>query len=54
MTFDESAHMSHSRVQTIFQRLREVGPWLVAALVLPGGSLLVLLVWLLQRRRGKA
>jgi len=38
----------------MFQRLRKLGPWLVAALVLPGGSLLVLILWLLQRRRGKA
>lgn len=43
--------MSGVRVRTMRERLRRLGPHLAAALLLPGGLVLVLLYWLLHRRR---
>jgi hypothetical protein len=34
--------------------LRELGPYAAIELILPGGSLLALLLWLWRRRRGRA
>ena len=35
-------------------QLRSVGPVIAMVLLVPGGSLLALLLWLHQRRHGKA
>jgi hypothetical protein len=36
----------------VFQALRRLGPYLLIELLLPGGTLLALLLWLYQRRAG--
>ncbi|MGZ5093878.1 MAG: hypothetical protein ACXWCY_24430 [Burkholderiales bacterium] len=36
----------------IFQAVRSLGPYLLIELLLPGGTLLALLLWLYQRRAG--
>lgn len=46
--------MNVSPKQRILQRLRKLGPYLMLALALPGGSLLVLLIWLFEHRQRKA
>jgi len=46
--------MNTSTSQRILWRLRQLGPYFALALVLPGGSLLVLLLWYFERRHGKA
>jgi len=46
--------MNASPKQRILQRLRRLGPYIALALALPGGFLIVLLIWLFEHRHRKA
>ena len=37
---------------TVFARLRDLAPYAVLELVLPGGSVMALLLWLYRRHKG--
>jgi hypothetical protein len=44
-----------SRAQTAgVQRIRKYSPYLFIELLLPGGTLIALLLWLVQRHRAKS
>lgn len=43
--------MNRSSFRWISQRARDLGPYLLVELLLPGGTLLALLLWLSQHRR---
>jgi len=36
--------------QWLFERVREIAPYLAMELILPGGTLIVLALWLYRRR----
>jgi hypothetical protein len=42
--------MKNVWVQWIVEQLRTLGPYFAVELILPGGSLLALLLWLYRRR----
>ena len=42
--------MKNSRIVWIVGQLRNLGPYLAVELILPGGSLLALLLWLYRHR----
>lgn len=44
-------HLDLDRIGT---RLKEIGPYFLVEFLLPGGSILALLLWLRQRNRRKA
>jgi hypothetical protein len=46
--------MNASPKHPILQRLRQLGPYFALALALPGGFLIVLLIWLFEHRHRKA
>jgi hypothetical protein len=46
--------MNASPIKSIYRRLRSLGPYLAVELLLPGGSLLALLLWFFQHKHGKA
>jgi hypothetical protein len=46
--------MNTSPKHRILQRLRKLGPYFALALALPGGFLIVLLIWLFEHRHRKA
>jgi hypothetical protein len=43
--------MSNLTLKSILQGLRAAGPYLAVELILPGGTLVALLMWLAQRKR---
>jgi hypothetical protein len=52
----EANEMNHRVINGLHQaysQVRSLGLYLAMALLLPGGSLLALLLWLNQRRQGK-
>jgi hypothetical protein len=38
---------------TVVERLRHIGPYVLIELLLPGGTLLALILWLFNRARGQ-
>jgi hypothetical protein len=40
-----------ARAKTLLPAVRALGPYLLVELVLPGGTLIALLMWLAQQRR---
>ena len=43
--------MSNLTLKSILQGLRAVAPYLAVELILPGGTLVALILWLAQRKR---
>lgn len=46
--------MKTSRIARISQQLLKLGPYYAVALLVPGGSLLAIVLWFYQNRRGSA
>lgn len=46
--------MSHPSFRWLSRRARDLGPYLLVELLLPGGTLVALLLWLSQRWRLQA
>ncbi len=46
--------MMTTRMRSVLQALRALGPYVLIELVLPGGTLFALVLWLAQQRRAAA
>jgi hypothetical protein len=56
-TFPEwvrAASRTHPRIAAVLQPLRSVGPYFLLELIMPGGTVLAMLLWMYQHSRKSA